>query len=316
MSSKNTNQNKGRARELVNRRDLMKGAGIAAAGAALSPSFSQTASAAGSVHEGMSMRYPWSKLACNIEAWYTDRPFNERVHAVAEAGFQCLEFWNVSQASETRDMNKLAQDCASLGINIIQFTGWDVDSLGGRDTHVAFKEAIKQAIETAHLLDAPMFTIVGHQESADLQQSEKLENLQRALESVVPILEGGDKMAILEPFNPVDHKGFFLNGSGEALNICRTINSPHIKINWDLYHMQLSEGNLAASMRHGRDQIGYIQVADVPGRHQPGTGELNYPYLFQTIAQMGYDGPIGLECWPKAGDEAQAIKDIKAVLSR
>ena len=107
--------------------------------------------------------------------------------------------------------------------------------------------------------------------------------LSNALEKVIPILEDGRKMLILEPFNPIDHQGHFLNGSADALKICREINSPFIKINWDLYHMQLTEGNLIANLNDGIDQIGYIQIADVPGRHQPGTGELNYKFIFNAI---------------------------------
>jgi hydroxypyruvate isomerase len=121
-------------------------------------------------------------------------------------------------------------------------------------------------------------------------------------------------VAILEPFNPVDHAGHFLNGSRDALAVCRAVDSPAVKLNWDLYHMQLTEGNLIASLRDGIDQIGYVQIADVPGRHQPGTGEINYTQVFAALDDVGYGGPIGLECWPKNGNVEQAIADLVAAV--
>ena len=133
-----------------------------------------------------------------------------------------------------------------------------------------------------------------------------------ALASVRGILEESGKTMIIEPFNPVDHQGHFLNGSKDAVSICRTINSPNIKINWDLYHMQLTEGNLIDELKSGFDQVGYIQIADVPGRNQPGTGELNYNFIFKEIKKLKYDGHIGLECWPKGKDPEEAIRDLLA----
>jgi hydroxypyruvate isomerase len=130
------------------------------------------------------------------------------------------------------------------------------------------------------------------------------------------MLEAAGCVAILEPFNPVDHQGHVLNGSRDALTLCRSIDSPAVKLNWDLYHMQLTEGNLIASLRDGMDQIGYIQIADVPGRHQPGTGEINYPRVFAALDEMGYGGRIGLECWPDAGNPEQAVADLVAAVGK
>ena len=132
--------------------------------------------------------------------------------------------------------------------------------------------------------------------------------------NVAPILEDAEKMLILEPFNPVDHQGHFLNGSKDAVTICRTIDSSSIKINWDLYHMQLTEGNLIDELKSGMDQVGYIQIADVPGRNQPGTGELNYRFIFKEIKKMKYEGYIGLECWPKNKNQEQAIQDLLSLV--
>jgi len=250
-------------------------------------------------------------LACNMESWWTDLPFMQRFEQAAAHGFGAIEFWNYN--IDGRDMKAVASLCNELSLDIVQFTGWGGPSLADPANHEKFAESIRHAVELAQQLDAPMFTVVGHQQLDGLGQEESVSNLTTALERVAPILENGEKMLILEPFNPVDHQGHFLNGSADALQICRNIDSPFVKINWDLYHMQLSEGNLVANMRDGMDQIGYVQVADVPGRHQPGSGELNYRFIFEALQQMGYKGPIGLECWPDKNGERQAIVDIVAL---
>ena len=82
--------------------------------------------------------------------------------------------------------------------------------------------------------------------------------------------------------------------------------SPWVKINWDVYHLQIMEGDLARRIREGFDEIGYIQIADNPGRNEPGTGEINYTRVFQELESLGYDKPVGLECWPVDGEAAAA----------
>ncbi len=252
-----------------------------------------------------------SGLACNIDTWWLDVPFLERFRLAAEHGFTAVEFW--SPVEEGRDMDAVAVHCRDWGLGVVQFTGWFGPSLADRGNHDAFAATMRLAVDLAHQLHAPMFTVVGHEQVDGIGQADSVGNITAALESVVPILEDAGKTLILEPFNPVDHAGFFLNGSADALDICRRIDSPFVKINWDLYHMQLTEGNLIANMRAGIDQIGYVQVADVPGRHQPGTGELNYAFIFNAIRELGYAGPIGLECWPDARGEQAAIADLLAV---
>ena len=159
-----------------------------------------------------------------------------------------------------------------------------------------------------------MFTVVGHQSINGIEHETSLKNMALALNSVMPMLETSGKKIILEPFNPVDHAGHFLNGSADAIAICRSIASPNIKINWDLYHMQLSEGNLIENLELGMDQVGYIQVADVPGRNQPGTGEINYKFVFDELKRMHYMGYIGLECWPKNKENIKAVTDLLKVI--
>lgn len=249
--------------------------------------------------------------AVNPEAWWGDLPVLSRFDEAARYGFHAVELWSVR--GEDRTPQAIAARVADNGLTVTQILAWFGPGLTDRSQHAPFLEAMKHAVEDADLLGAEMFTVVGHQDDPSLPMEEKVGRLRDALEAAIPIMEDGGKMMILEPFNEFNHPGHFIYGSVEALKLCRAVDSPHLKLNWDLFHMQRHEGELVQRFRDGVDQVGYVQLADTPDRHQPGTGELNYAYIFREIRKAGYKGLFGLECWPKDGDVKQAIKDVIAV---
>jgi hydroxypyruvate isomerase len=123
-----------------------------------------------------------------------------------------------------------------------------------------------------------------------------------------PIAEREGIMLILEPMNiRVDHKGHCLYGSEAAVRICRAVGSKMVKINWDLYHCHISEGDLCGHLREGFDQLGYAQLADHPGRTEPGTGEIHYPRVLKELAALGYTGYVGVECNPSKPEREAAM---------
>jgi hydroxypyruvate isomerase len=107
----------------------------------------------------------------------------------------------------------------------------------------------------------------------------------------------------------VDHKGHCLYGSEATVRICRAVGSRFVKINWDLYHMQISEGDLCGRLREGFDQLGYVQLADHPGRNEPGTGEVHYPRVLRQLQDLGYRGLVGLELRPRTS-EVEAARAV------
>ena len=252
-------------------------------------------------------RYP-QKYAANVEMWWRDRPFIERIHAAADAEFKYIEFW----PWRGKDIEAIATVCNERDIEVAQFTAWGfVPGMNDSKNHDAFVKEITKSCEIAKHLNCKRMTVVGGNDQAGMTQEEMHQNIITALKLVKPIVEEAGVMLILEPMNiRVDHKGHCLYGSEDAVRICREVDSPMIKINWDLYHMQISEGDLCGRLRDGFDQVGYIQVADHPGRHEPGTGEIYYPRVFEELERLGYDGPIGLECSP-AIDEESAIEGLK-----
>lgn len=249
--------------------------------------------------------------AVNVESWWKDPPLLDRFAIAARLGFRAVEMWGVH--GDDRSPKAIAERLGDTGLEMAQILAWYGPGLTDRSNHPAFLEAMKRAVDDADVIGTRMFTVVGHQDDPSLPMAEKLGRLRDALEAALPVMEAGGKTMLLEPFNPFNHPGHFIYGSVEALEVCRAVNSPHLKLNWDLFHMQRHEGELVQRFRDGVDQVAWVQVADTPDRHQPGTGELNYAYIFREIRKAGYEGLFGLECWPKDGDVAKAVKDVAAV---
>ena len=237
-----------------------------------------------------------TQFALNIEMWLRNLPFTDRIRAAADLGFQWVEFW----PWQGKDLSAIKQICTETEVRVSQFTGWGfVPGMNNPANHEAFEKGILAGCKVAQELGAPMMTVVAGNDQPGMTSEQMHEHIITGLKRVAPIAEAHKVMLILEPMNiRVDHKGHSLYGSPDAIRICREVNSPMVKINWDLYHMQISEGDLCGRMKEGFDQIGYFQLADHPGRHEPGTGEIHYNRVLKEAWNLGYRGPIGVECSP------------------
>jgi hydroxypyruvate isomerase len=170
-----------------------------------------------------------------------------------------------------------------------------------------FIAKIKEACGVAKKLKIRKLTVVAGNNQPGMTQDAMLAQVTTALKKAAPIAEQHEVMLILEPMNGrVDHPGHCLYGSADALRICREVDSPMVKINWDLYHMQITEGDLCGHLKEGLDQIGYLQLADHPGRHEPGTGEVHYNRVLRQAFELGYRDFVGLECIPATTELAAA----------
>ena len=298
MSDDDSRRTSDSTRTALHRRNFMLAGGVTAA--------LPMVGAAASQDEDKSLpgRTPHTRFAVNIEIWFQNLSFPDRIRAAADMGYEWIEFWNW----RGRDLDAIRKACDETGVRVAQFIGWGfVPGLNDPANHDAFEKAIKESCEAANRLGAGMLTVVGGNDQEGMTQDQMHENIVTGLRRVTGTIEKAKVMLILEPMNiRVDHKGHCLYGSQDAIDICRKVGSPWVKINWDVYHLQIMEGDLARRIREGFDEIGYIQIADNPGRNEPGTGEINYTRVFQELASLGYDKPVGLECWPVAGELAAA----------
>jgi len=243
---------------------------------------------------------PRTRFAVNVEMWWRQLAFLDRITEAARLGFPAIEFW----PWRGKDVEAIRERCEGHGIEVAQFTAWGfTPGMNHPENHGRFEEEIRASCETAKTLGAKCMTVVGGNDQAGMSREEMHSNIETALKRVAPIAEAADVMLILEPMNVrVDHAGHCLYGSEDAVRICRAVGSTHVKINWDLYHMQISEGDLTGRLRDGFDQVGYLQLADHPGRNEPGTGEIHYPRVLRAAYELGYRGLVGLECRPKEGE--------------
>lgn len=255
-------------------------------------------------------RTPHTKFAVNIEMWFRG-PLHERVAAVAELGFPAIEFW----PHENKDISQLGELLRQHEMTATQFTAW---GFGRELNHPALAaERFLSAIETScavadELPGCDLFTVVLGDNIDGFSKAEMHAAAIGKIIQAVPILEKHGKTMIIEPMNPYNHPGHCLYGSADGIAICQAIGSEHVKLNWDLFHMQRFEGNLIDNMRTGKDYIGYLQFADSPGRFEPGTGEVNFTNVLQAIHEIGYNRPVGLECLPQGGDTRRAAARVHA----
>ena len=184
-----------------------------------------------------------------------------------------------------------------MGVFVAHTIYWNEPNLAGGDEarRDEFLNEIRSSVEVAKRVNAKWMTVVpGHVDlrlHADYQTANVIESLKRAAE----ILEPHGLVIVLEPLNPRDHPGLFLKRIGQAYQICKAVDSPSCKILDDLYHQQITEGNLIPNIDAAWDEIAYFQIGDNPGRDEPTTGEINFANVFAHIRDNGFDGILGME---------------------
>jgi hydroxypyruvate isomerase len=287
----------------MNRRDaFIIGAGIAGLTACAGPS-----QQAGLTLKAGEKTDLLSGYALNVESWYADLDFAARFDKAARDGFSHVEFWFID--SWDRKASELAKLATDAGVRVAQIVG-DSPPLALSGTRDVFLENCKRAVENARILDTDIVTLTGHQNVDGVSKADSLKSYRDHMAAAAPIFEDARVFAAIEPFNPYDHPGHFIYGSADAVEIVQAINSPYMKLNWDLFHMQRHEGELIGNLKRHADTICYVQLADTPDRAQPGTGDVNYANVLKQVRAGGYDRPIGLELWAKDKDYDQAVADI------
>ena len=252
--------------------------------------------------------------AC-IDTIYTELPWYDRFAAAKRDGFDAVEFWDW----RTIDIARARESAEEAGILISGFNG-DADySLIDPQHKQAYLEYLHQSIEVAKQLNAPSVTIhsnalgeggvvVNHYEG--LSSTVKLCAMYDALTAAAKLAESSGIQLNLEALNiHTDHVGNFLATTQTGAELCRLVGSPKLKILFDVYHMQINEGNLINNILKYGDTFGHVHIADAPGRHEPGTGEINYVNVLSALKNVQYSGIVGCELFPKM-DSATAVDAI------
>jgi hydroxypyruvate isomerase len=240
------------------------------------------------------------KYSACIEALYRDVPFIDRIEKVAAVGMKAFEFWG--WGNKDIDAIKAAKD--KSGLEVATF-GADVGGpLVEPSNRDKLPEALKRSVEVAHKLDCKRLLVTTGNEIQGVRRGTQHQSIVDGLKMAAEIVEAGGVTLCLEPLNIlVNHKGYYLYSSAEGFQIVEQVGSPNVRLLYDIYHQQITEGNLIATITANIDKIAHFHVADVPGRHEPGTGEINYRNVFKSISESGYDGFVGLEFWPGCPDD-------------
>lgn len=286
----------------MTRIDMTRRMGLLAAGLALGAVATSPAEAATDAKAAL------ASFACNIDTWFKDAPFLDRFALAAKAGFTKVEFWPVRRPDDKADAATVKALLDRHGLILTQYAPAP-PNFADPANHPALMDYIDQTIKDCAVLNCKAFTLVGHHVIDGMSREAMLAGYTAGLMRIAPVLEKAGVMALVEPFNTVNHIGFLLNGSRPAVGMIRAVNSPMVRLQWDFYHMQLEDGDLIEKFTAGADCVGYVQLGDVPGRHQPGTGEVNHVNLLRAIRAAGYSGPMGLEYFPADNDDARAVAD-------
>jgi hydroxypyruvate isomerase len=303
---------------MSSRRHFLAVAAGACAGVVATPTApGSSASGAAPEQDQTSRDGTWLTYAVNVEMTWTNLPFLERLRKVKEAGFSHYEFW----PWRNKDIDAILAINREFGLVPAQFSASPVKGFGHGITNpeparrAEFEEEIRSAVAVARKLGVKKLCVVAGEETRGVARDEQTQAVIAALAAGAKIVEPEGITIILEPLNIlVDHPRQLVVHSAHAASILKAVGSPNVKMLFDIYHQQISEGNLTGNIRKYHDLIGYFQLADHPGRHEPTTGEINYPFVLRTIHDVGYRDPIGMEMSPRSDSAAafQAIRQVDA----
>ncbi|WP_122570123.1 TIM barrel protein [Pseudomonas viridiflava] len=250
------------------------------------------------------------KLAVSAEMVFLDRPFTERVERIHTLGFS-VEIWNWT----TKNIAALV----ATGADFTSMTGYISGNLTDQDDIGRLLDSARESLRVAEQLNCPSLNLHGTGLDADGLPVKPVAHTTgpmwlsacKTLEKIARLGEDAGRVFLLENLNTeVDHPGTPFARAEDTLALIEAVDSPYLKMNLDLYHAQIGEGNLIELIQRAGKAIGEIQVADVPGRMEPGTGEIHYPAIARALSRIGYSGVVGLEGWA-SGDSERALERFR-----
>jgi hydroxypyruvate isomerase len=247
------------------------------------------------------------KFAANLSMLFTELPFLDRFEAAARADFTAVEFlfpyaWPAQDIKQRLDAHGL-----KLVLHNLPAGDWDAGERGiacHPDRIEEFRAGVAKAIAYATTLGVSQVNCLAGKAPAGVSDALLRSTFVNNLKFAATELKGAGLKLLIEPINHFDIPGFYLNTTAQALAILDEVAADNAFVQYDIYHAQRMEGELAATMQKHLARIGHIQLADNPGRNEPGSGEINYPFLFKHLERIGYSGWIGCEYKPATTTEA------------
>lgn len=242
-----------------------------------------------------------TQFSANLTMLFNEVPFMDRFEAAAKAGFKAVEFlfpyaYDAGEIRQQLDRNGLA-----LVLHNLPAGDWEAGERGiacHPDRVAEFREGVSQAIHYATALGVPQVNCLAGKAPVGVTDAVLRKTLIENLRFAAAKLKNEGLRLLIEPINTFDIPGFYVSRTAQALDILDEVDADNAYVQYDIYHAQRMEGELAATMQKHLSRIGHIQLADNPGRNEPGTGEINYAFLFAHLDRIGYQGWIGCEYKP------------------
>lgn len=252
------------------------------------------------------------KLSVMLWTVYRDLPFEQRLEKVAEAGYGAVELVGEFNKWSEDDFRRYNAKKRSLGITFDAATG-NVKGIVDPATREAFLSDLKAFLPIAEKIECPEIIVLSGNriEGASHEATHQacVETLKRASD----IAAKANVTILLENIDQEENPKYFLTSVAEGFEIIRQVDNPHVKFLYDFYHEQISEGNLIEKLEKNIDLVGLVHIADVPGRHQPGTGEINYSNIFRKLAELKYNRYAAMEFIPN-GDPVAALRGARELV--
>ena len=247
------------------------------------------------------------RFAANLSMLFTEVPLLERFGRAARAGFTAVELQFPYEQPADVLREELVRHGLTMVLHNLPAGDWAAGDRGiaadpGRVAE--FRAGVARAIEYATTLRVPRLNCLAGKLPPGVSAADARATLVLNLRHAAAALHEAGLTLLIEPINRFDVPGFVLQRSDDAVQLMDEVGAPNLKLQYDVYHQQRTEGELAATIERLLPRIGHIQVADNPGRHEPGTGEIHWPFLFAHLDRIGYEGHVGCEYKPAAGTEA------------
>jgi hydroxypyruvate isomerase len=282
------------------------------AGAALAAALKPARSLAGS--QATSSGEAGAPFKFSVMLWtvFRDLPFEERLEEIAQAGYHSVELVTEFEKWTDDDYRKALARKQSLGLGF--------DTLLANDNYTVrpvtlvnpahregFLGDVRNSLKIAKRLECPTMIVMSGNNVPGMTHEAQHESIVEGLKRAAEIVEGQGVTLLLENIDLEENSHYFLWSVPEAFQIITEVGHPHVKFLYDFYHAQISGGNLIENLEKNADKVGLIHVADVPGRHQPGTGEINYTNIYKKLAELRYSHYVAMEFLP-SGDPVATLK--------
>ncbi|MGH2615775.1 MAG: hydroxypyruvate isomerase [Thermomicrobiales bacterium] len=242
------------------------------------------------------------KFAANLSMLFTEHPFMERFAHARAAGFQAVEFlfpYELDTAAIAHELHHHGLEQVLFNLPAGNFAAGDRGMANDPGRVEEFRGGVHEALSIAKALHCGRLNCLVGKRLADIPEETQTATLVENLRFAADAAAAAGIRQVVEPLNMYDAPGFFLPTPEAGFALVERVAHPNLSLQYDVYHAQRMSGNLAATIADRIGQIGHVQIADSPDRHEPGTGEINYPFVLQALDDAGYDGWVSLEYRPR-----------------